>query len=237
MLTRFVINVIGPVIIWKSMWTGPLQRESPQSRWPKRNSERSLTDKKSNSLFDLQKVVSLFVCWCDRILSGTFKPIALRFRRNQLTRRSCFETSGPFSAFLNFLFGSILFCQIIYQVVSEYMILGVKYRTAIDVMAERSKDAATLSTPLSGIVEAFEELTKILNSRKVSGSQEGLRLDTFCQACSLVSILFSCLGLAFKFAEMEYVSKVPFTIFKLSIGSFVSIVRDEDTNPAYNVDV
>lgn len=118
------------------------------------------------------------------------------------------------------------------------MILGVKYRTAIDDMAERSKDAATSSTPLSGIVEAFEELTKILNSRKVSGSQEGLRLDTFCQACSLVSILFSCLGLAFKFAEMEYVSKVPFTIFKLSIGSLiVSIVRDEDTNPAYNVDV
>lgn len=88
------------------------------------------------------------------------------------------------------------------------MILGVKYRTAIDDMAERSKDAATSSTPLSGIVEAFEELTKILNSREASGSQEGLRLDTFCEACSLVSILFSCLGLAFKFAEMEYVSKV-----------------------------
>ncbi|KAI4386465.1 hypothetical protein MLD38_004396 [Melastoma candidum] len=33
-------------------------------------------------------------------------------------------------------------------------------------------------------------------------------LVTFCEACSLVSVLFSCLGLAFKFAELEYVAKL-----------------------------
>ncbi|PRQ40386.1 putative glycolipid transfer protein [Rosa chinensis] len=85
------------------------------------------------------------------------------------------------------------------------MILGLKYRAAIDGTAEMSIDDATSPTPLSAIVEAFEKLAKILDSQEEEGD---LHLDTFCQACSLVSILFSCLGLAFKFAEMEYVSKV-----------------------------
>lgn len=68
------------------------------------------------------------------------------------------------------------------------------------------KDAAKISatTPLSGVVEAFEGLAMFLHSHQ---SKE-LRLDTFCDACSLVSVLFGCLGLAFKFAEMEYVAKV-----------------------------
>jgi hypothetical protein len=35
-------------------------------------------------------------------------------------------------------------------------------------------------------------------------------LDTFCDACSWVSVLFGCLRLAFKFAESEYVSMVVF---------------------------
>lgn len=39
-------------------------------------------------------------------------------------------------------------------------------------------------------------------------SNDGLRLDAFCSACTHVSVLFGCLGFAFKFAEMEYVSKV-----------------------------
>uniref|UniRef100_A0A9I9D2N7 Glycolipid transfer protein domain-containing protein n=1 Tax=Cucumis melo TaxID=3656 RepID=A0A9I9D2N7_CUCME len=62
------------------------------------------------------------------------------------------------------------------------------------------------STPLTAIAESFEGLAKFVNSLKDS-SQE-LRLDTLCEACSLVSVLFSSLGLAFKFAELEYVSKV-----------------------------
>ncbi|XP_016652040.1 PREDICTED: ACD11 homolog protein isoform X2 [Prunus mume] len=64
---------------------------------------------------------------------------------------------------------------------------------------------STSTPPLTSIVEAFEELDKFLQSQP---QQQRLSLDTFCQASSLVSILFSCLGLAFKFAEMEYVSKV-----------------------------
>ncbi|KAJ4710534.1 Accelerated cell death 11 [Melia azedarach] len=64
-------------------------------------------------------------------------------------------------------------------------------------------------SPLSLIVDAFEKLAKLVNSINGGGDcKTDLRLDTFCEACSLVSVLFSCLGLAFKFAEMEYVSKV-----------------------------
>ncbi|CAK9159479.1 unnamed protein product [Ilex paraguariensis] len=66
------------------------------------------------------------------------------------------------------------------------------------------EDTAT-GTPLSAIAEAFEELSALVSS---SGSFDDLRLKPFCDACSLVSILFGCLGIAFKFAEMEYVSKV-----------------------------
>ncbi|XP_043712863.1 ACD11 homolog protein-like [Telopea speciosissima] len=58
-------------------------------------------------------------------------------------------------------------------------------------------------TPLSVIAEAFEELAKT-----VSINSEDLRLVPFCDACSLVSVLFGCLGFAFKFAELEYVAKV-----------------------------
>ncbi|XP_002529120.2 ACD11 homolog protein [Ricinus communis] len=61
--------------------------------------------------------------------------------------------------------------------------------------------------PLSAVVEAFEDLAKGLKCVR-DGDLEELRLDTFCDACSLVSVLFSCLGLAFRFAESEYVAKV-----------------------------
>lgn len=60
-------------------------------------------------------------------------------------------------------------------------------------------------TPLSAVADAFEELSAIV---KAQGFDYDLRLKPLCDACSLVSILFGCLGLAFKFAELEYVSKV-----------------------------
>ena len=84
--------------------------------------------------------------------------------------------------------------------------------TAMDGVPERFKDdPATATAPLSAIAEAFEELAKLINSAKLNGSEPyHLRLDTFCDACSLISILFGCLGLAFKFAELEYISKVLF---------------------------
>lgn len=59
------------------------------------------------------------------------------------------------------------------------------------------EDAGT-GTPLSAIAEAFEELS----------SNHDLMLKPFCHACSLLSVLFGSLGIAFKFAELEYVSKV-----------------------------
>ncbi|WMV58697.1 hypothetical protein MTR67_052082 [Solanum verrucosum] len=59
------------------------------------------------------------------------------------------------------------------------------------------EDAGT-GTPLSAIAEAFEELS----------SNHDLMLKPFCHACSHVSVLFGSLGIAFKFAELEYVSKV-----------------------------
>ncbi|KAJ4821871.1 hypothetical protein Tsubulata_026838 [Turnera subulata] len=79
---------------------------------------------------------------------------------------------------------------------------------------------AKAKTPLSSVAEAFEELAECVKSQGKNGSQnttEGnnnkqhkpeLELETFCDACSLVSVLFSSLGLAFKFAECEYVAKV-----------------------------
>lgn len=70
---------------------------------------------------------------------------------------------------------------------------------------ERFEDATT--TALSAITEAFEDLAEVVED---DTEEEELRVDTFCQACSLVSVLFGCLGLAFKFAELEYFSKVSF---------------------------
>uniref|UniRef100_A0A5B7BM50 Putative ceramide-1-phosphate transfer protein isoform X1 n=1 Tax=Davidia involucrata TaxID=16924 RepID=A0A5B7BM50_DAVIN len=58
--------------------------------------------------------------------------------------------------------------------------------------------------PLSSIADAFDELSELVNST----ASDDLRLKPFCDACSLVSVLFGCLGIAFKFAELEYVSKV-----------------------------
>lgn len=63
------------------------------------------------------------------------------------------------------------------------------------------------SKPLSAVADAFEELAKIIES----GSKD-LRLRQFSDACSLVSVLFGCLGMAFKFAEMKYVAKVCFQV-------------------------
>ncbi|XP_038984909.1 ACD11 homolog protein-like isoform X2 [Phoenix dactylifera] len=58
-------------------------------------------------------------------------------------------------------------------------------------------------TPLAAVAEAFEELARSLETRS-----EDLKVSAFSDACSLVSVLFGFLGFAFKFAEMEYVSKV-----------------------------
>ncbi|KAL3501701.1 hypothetical protein ACH5RR_036150 [Cinchona calisaya] len=83
---------------------------------------------------------------------------------------------------------------------------ATRIRTIMD--DDAFEDAVSVSegtTPLSAMAEAFEELSDLLKSR---GVDFDLDLKPFCDACSLVSVLFGCLGIAFKFAEMEYVSKV-----------------------------
>ncbi|XP_048490882.1 accelerated cell death 11 isoform X2 [Beta vulgaris subsp. vulgaris] len=57
--------------------------------------------------------------------------------------------------------------------------------------------------PLRKISEAFNDLATTVNSQ-----ESDLQLASFSHACSLVSPLFGCLGIAFKFAEMDYVNKV-----------------------------
>ncbi|KAF2534696.1 hypothetical protein F2Q70_00033593 [Brassica cretica] len=70
-----------------------------------------------------------------------------------------------------------------------------------------NKTPARVNTPLSIITEAFENLADLLKP-DITTEEDGLSLDAFCNACTHVSVLFSCLGFAFKFAEMEYISKV-----------------------------
>ncbi|XP_030471856.1 ACD11 homolog protein-like [Syzygium oleosum] len=77
-----------------------------------------------------------------------------------------------------------------------------------------SKDAASASpapaaaTPLSGVADAFEKLAGSLSGDRWRNGGGGIRLDALCDACGPVSVLFGCLGMAFKFAELEFVSKV-----------------------------
>ncbi|KAF1860955.1 hypothetical protein Lal_00000370 [Lupinus albus] len=65
---------------------------------------------------------------------------------------------------------------------------------------------SVVAAPLSAIAEAFEDLAKWLKVKRVE--HEDLPLNTFCHACSFISVLFYSLGFAFKFAELEYVAKL-----------------------------
>ncbi|GKV32084.1 hypothetical protein SLEP1_g40716 [Rubroshorea leprosula] len=62
---------------------------------------------------------------------------------------------------------------------------------------------ADVDKPLRKIADAFRELAETVNSETVD-----VEVARFSRACSLVSPLFGCLGIAFKFAEMDYVAKV-----------------------------
>ncbi|ESW19499.1 hypothetical protein PHAVU_006G130300 [Phaseolus vulgaris] len=57
---------------------------------------------------------------------------------------------------------------------------------------------------LPRIAEAFKDLASVVAD---SPSAE-VKVAPFSHACALVSPLFGCLGVAFKFAEMDYVAKV-----------------------------
>jgi len=61
--------------------------------------------------------------------------------------------------------------------------------------------------PLRKISDAFNDLAITVNSQTLDHDPQ-LELASFSSACSLVSPLFRCLGIAFKFAELDYVAKV-----------------------------
>ncbi|PWA85271.1 accelerated cell death 11 [Artemisia annua] len=68
-------------------------------------------------------------------------------------------------------------------------------------------DPNNVERPLRKISEAFNNIANSINSQQEQEEVE-LELAPFSHACSLVSPLFRCLGIAFKFAEMDYVAKV-----------------------------
>ena len=59
---------------------------------------------------------------------------------------------------------------------------------------------------LMKIAEAFKDLAATINSGTVD-----VEVAPFSRACSQISPLFGCLGIAFKFAQMDYVNKVLFS--------------------------
>lgn len=74
-------------------------------------------------------------------------------------------------------------------------------------------DAVDSDKPLRKISEAFKDLAAAVSSQD---PEVGVSVEPFSRACSLVSPLFGCLGIAFKFAEMDYVAKVILLWFTLS---------------------
>nr|XP_023924337.1 accelerated cell death 11 [Quercus suber]POF27419.1 accelerated cell death 11 [Quercus suber] len=82
--------------------------------------------------------------------------------------------------------------------------------------------------PLRKISEAFQELEATVNSQ----TPDDVEVSSFSRACSLISPLFGCLGIAFKFAEMDYVAKVNDLVeASKSIGTLQAMVeRDVKAN-------
>ncbi|XP_007041139.2 PREDICTED: accelerated cell death 11 [Theobroma cacao] len=77
-----------------------------------------------------------------------------------------------------------------------------------DRQRERERERSTMvdlenEKTLRKISDAFKELAATVNSQAAD-----MDVAPFSRACSLVSPLFGCLGIAFKFAEMDYVAKV-----------------------------
>lgn len=66
---------------------------------------------------------------------------------------------------------------------------------------------AAQEKPLRKMAEAFKDLANTLNSQTLDEAAQ-MEVAPFSHACTLVSPLFRCLGIAFKFAELDYVAKV-----------------------------
>ncbi|KAF3959543.1 hypothetical protein CMV_015657 [Castanea mollissima] len=82
--------------------------------------------------------------------------------------------------------------------------------------------------PLRKISEAFKELEATVNSQ----TPDDVKVASFSRACTLISPLFGCLGIAFKFAEMDYVAKVNDLVeASKSIGTLQDMIeRDVEAN-------
>ncbi|KAF5472569.1 hypothetical protein F2P56_009280 [Juglans regia] len=81
--------------------------------------------------------------------------------------------------------------------------------------------------PLRKISEAFNELAVTVNSQTAD-----VELAPFSGACSLISPLFRCLGIAFRFAERDYIAKVKdLAEASKSIGTLQALLeRDIEAN-------
>ncbi|KAL3344953.1 hypothetical protein AABB24_024081, partial [Solanum stoloniferum] len=73
--------------------------------------------------------------------------------------------------------------------------------------ADSMANHAAEEKPLRKMAEAFKDLANTLNSQTLDESAK-MEVAPFSHACTLVSPLFRCLGIAFKFAELDYVAKV-----------------------------
>ncbi|GAB4826068.1 Accelerated cell death 11 [Ancistrocladus abbreviatus] len=77
--------------------------------------------------------------------------------------------------------------------------------------------------PLRKIADAFKDLAATVNTENAN-----IEVAAFSHACSLVSPLFGCLGIAFKFAEMDYVSKVDDLVEASDSISTLQSLLDQD---------
>jgi hypothetical protein len=77
--------------------------------------------------------------------------------------------------------------------------------------------------PLRQIAEAFEELALALKS-----GNGDIQLAPFCRACSRVSVLFGYLGIAFKFAEKDFVDKIQSLTEASSSSATLQALVDSD---------
>ncbi|KAH6770269.1 Glycolipid transfer protein family protein [Perilla frutescens var. hirtella] len=81
--------------------------------------------------------------------------------------------------------------------------------------------------PLKQMADAFKELTNNI-SQFPEGEEARIDLGPFSHACSLVSPLFRCLGIAFRFAELDYVAKVNDLTEASKSISMVPVMMDDD---------
>ncbi|KAL1562164.1 accelerated cell death 11-like [Salvia divinorum] len=81
--------------------------------------------------------------------------------------------------------------------------------------------------PMKKMAEAFKELCNRLNQFP-EGEEARLELAAFSNACSLLSPLIRCLGIAFLFAEIDYVAKVNDLVKASKSVSLLPVMIDDD---------